>query len=148
MVSCYDTKIQVIFSKHALSSRLYFGDVQKNKNFSSIGWERQTNLKCNFKFEDIIGDEVTMEADFPNGCGLTEHYKDDHIYYNQTIELTFGEDTGIITRQSTDQFHVLCMRNRTVQQSINTNSFDVDKKVIGQKQKSNFFFYILRMWDR
>ena len=139
MVKCSDKIIQVIFRKDALSSRFYFGDQQKNKNFSSIGWKGQTNPDCNLKFQDIYDDEVKLEAEFPNGCGLTEHSDNDHIYYNQTIELTFGEDTGIITRQSTDHFHVSCMRNRTVQKGVNGNSFDVDEKVTGQTQKSELF---------
>ena len=141
MVKCSDTKIQVIFSKKALSSRLYFGHEQQKKNFSSIGWKKESNPNCSLKFQDIIGDEVKLEADLPNGCGLTEHYNNDHIYYNQTIELVFGEVNGIITRQSTDHFRVFCIRNRTVQQGVNGNSFDVDEKVTGKTQKSKLYYF-------
>ena len=144
-MKCSDTKLQVVFSKDALGSRLYFGG-KENKNFSSIGWKGQTNPDCSLKFEDIIGDEVNLEAEFPNSCGLTEHSDNDHIYYNQTIELTFGEDTGIITRQSVDHFHVSCYKNRTVQNMVNGNSFDVNRKIDKITRKSKFIILNYKLW--
>ena len=133
--------MKVIFSKDALSSRLYFGG-RDERNFSSIGWKGQTsNQNCNLNFGDIIGDEVTLEADFPNGCGITEYDDNIYIHYNQTIELTFGADIGgIITRKYYDHFDVSCLRNRTVQQTLEGKSVNVGKRKIGFSEKSTFRF--------
>ena len=143
-VECSDSRIKVIFSKSELCAGLYFGGREK-RNFSSIGWKIPTSIqKCNVNFEDIVGDEFTLEADFPNGCGLTEFYDNDFIYYNQTIELTFGTDSdGIITRKYYDHFKVSCIRNRTVQQTLKGNSIDVDKRKIEYSEKSEFLCFIL-----
>lgn len=137
-VSCSDTAITVMFNKTALDERNR-NDDSNNRNYT-IAWKGQkSDYNCIISADNtsaIMGNMISITANYPSQCGLTEKYTNDIIYYNQTIVVTYGSNpNNFIRREEYDYYAVACTRNRTIEQSF--NDYNVSFRTPGSAVKNN-----------
>lgn len=157
-VYCSDTKIEVYFNKTNLDMR---NNGNNNRNYT-ISWVNQDLPSCsvteyNSSFVDLSGfnkagsktmfdKTIWIEANFnPLSCGLVEMQNSDYIYYNSTVRITYGQNTGIIRREEYDFYHVSCLRNRTVEQKLTGDYFNTSYRVNGTDKKNNRIDYSIAL---
>jgi len=155
-VRCEDTYIRVYFNKTKIEERTN-ADGSNNRPYD-ISWKGQkgvagcyVNMNNNTHFDNgtektagntRFEDAIWIDADFPGECGLSEMQTQDYIYYNQTIVITYGENpTAAIRREEYDYYMVSCLRNRTVEEKIDTEYFNVTYRTEGEDTKNNTVDY-------
>ena len=146
---CDDTHLAVYFNKTALDERTV---ANYNNRSYSIKFDGQSSPACMV----AAGDTSTVDADLGSlissafnpkiyigiayateMCGIGIHADDDYIFYNGTVVVTYGENPNTnIVREEYDNYHVTCLRNRTVEEKLNGDSYNVESRVTGEESKS------------
>jgi len=149
-VQCDDTNMVVFFNKTALSERTV---ANYNNRSYVLKWGGSSSASCmsdgmssSYSTPDLLSDggyssTFNMHANFAFGgerCGVTVHSDDTYIYYNNTITITYGENPNAnIIREEYDVYNVFCYRNRTVEEKLTGNNFNVESRVDGAETKNN-----------
>ena len=92
-----------------------------------------------------------MGANFESGgerCGVTVQSDATYIYYNNTITITYGENPNAnIIREEYDVYNIFCYRNRTVEEKLNGNNFNVESRVDGAETKSKLVKVYYKLFE-
>ena len=154
-VQCSDSAFAVYFNKTALELR----DTAQNNRTYSIKFSGSTLPSCmvDGNSEDkinkdydasvpssIFSSKITIGILFGQEmCGVNVFSDDTHIIYNTTIIVTYGENPNdMIRREEYDYYNVMCLRNRTVEEKITGDNFNVTYRNDGTDAQSNRLFYI------
>ena len=147
---CDDTRLVVFFNKTALDERTVSG--YNNRSYV-LKWDGSSNALCendgsknvatssgSVSSDGSYASTLFMESLFTTGqekCNVNIYSDNDYIYYNNTITITYGENpTATIGREEYDKYHVTCFRNRTVEEKLTGDKFDVESRVDGEDRKS------------
>lgn len=137
-VACSDTAMTVSFNKTQLDQRTNADN--SNSRVYDIAWKGNRGVDGCFVngtgFPGAIsGDQISIVAAYPNACGISELQSPDYIYYNSTVVITYGMNTGLIRREEYDYYQVSCLRNRTVEEK--AAEYNVTYRTDGKDMKDN-----------
>jgi len=151
-VQCDDSNLVVFFNKTALDERTV---ANYNNRSYVIKWD-SSNDKFNCENDGSNSSVATSIAGLTsNGgyastiamvsaltgerCGVTYHSDNTYIYYNNTITIRYGENPvgNQIIREEYDVYNIFCYRNRTVEEKLSGDSFNVESRVDGAETKNN-----------
>merc|ERR1711862_22765 len=137
-VECTDTEMTVSFNKTQLDQRTNADN--SNSRVYDIAWKGNRGVNGCFvnatHSSAINGDKIKIvNAYHPSTCGISELQSPDYIYYNSTVVITYGMNTGLIRREEYDYYQVSCLRNRTVEEK--ASEYNVTYRTDGKDMKNN-----------
>lgn len=155
-VKCSDTHFAVYFNYTALLERT---DSTYNNRSFAIHFKDDPTCKTEVNAQttgelhasvagasEFTQSTVIGTAFATSNCGINTYSDNDYIFYNTTVIVTYGENpSATVLREEYDNYHVTCLRNRTVEEKLAGDKFDVDKRLTGNEDKNTTALFDLAL---